>query len=29
MIGENKIPISRNRKKEFMRRFTSYRKFVY
>ena len=29
MIGENKIPISRNRKKEFMRKFTGYRKYVY
>ena len=29
MIGEQKIPISRNRKKEFMRKFTGYRKYVY
>ena len=29
MISENKIPVSRNRKKEFIRKFTSYQKYLY
>lgn len=29
VIGETKVPISRSRRKEFMQKLTSYRKFVY